>query len=109
MAFPRLTMEKVADQLGWNDMVLILAVLKLLRSEPATDQPCPFRIASPSLRISWVDLPARERPKRTFSYCSSHVNHYAEFSVIPAGSTPSPVRSSNIRHAQTVGLAALHC
>jgi len=42
MAFPRLTMEKVADQLGWNDMVLILAVLKLLRSEPATDQPLSF-------------------------------------------------------------------
>ena len=40
--FPRLTMEKVADQLGWNDMVLILAVLKLLRSEPATDQPLSF-------------------------------------------------------------------
>jgi hypothetical protein len=35
-------MEKVADQLGWKDMVLILAVLKLLRSEPATDQPLSF-------------------------------------------------------------------
>jgi hypothetical protein len=42
MIFPRPSMEKLADQLGWNDMVLILAVLKQLRSEPATDQPLSF-------------------------------------------------------------------